>query len=507
MSKKRKYDIVILFDCIFSGYDETILIPKIVVEGNLDENFFIAKDETGYPKAEDALFNEITQCFGFPITLETKINGKKLEDYTDKEVQTIMSDYMSAVHKYLYTICIDHDYKVMTYKTDINRLEMASIDIDDDLYTAIAKQKVVAKSVKNIKEQFNDENTHEERPLLDANPEYKEEATAKQQTSAKLINIENIYKKMTKHVLFQDNQIKKILTAVYKNQLIDDPKLKTNILLTGPTGVGKTEIIRLLNKELNLPVVIEDATQYTIAGYVGKSIEEMLLHLYENANRDLFLAERGVLFIDEIDKKANPTGQKDSVAGTGVLYSLLKLMEDGSYMINTKNGPVNFNTPKLTIIVAGAFSELKDLKEKTIGFNHEINNNDAKININNETLIQYGIPPEFIGRCQLKVNLNSLGIGELREILVRSKSSHLVLNRQFFSSHGIKLEYHKTIDEIASKAFKLGTGARSLNSIVDETLSEATYEILANPRKYARLTITNETVQNPKIYKLTEKGN
>lgn len=513
MSKFQKYDLAILFDCVNSSSENIALIPKMVIEGKhicLEENeeisMFITKDENIYPSVEEAYLEEYNQCFGFPINLETEIQGKTLKMFSENDKNELMSLYLDDIFHFSYSIGFNlNEDKLVTYKIDLDKSEISNIDINKDLYSSLANEIIITKKINNNFKDINSikvSNSYKINSINEIEPLYVHE-NKKQQIELP-IKLDKVFKDITKHVLFQDEPIKKILTAVYKNQLIDDPKLKTNILLAGPTGVGKTEIMRLLAKNLKLPITIEDATQYTISGYVGKSTDEMLFHLYEAADRNIELAQKGILVIDEIDKKASPVGQKDTVAGVGVLYSLLKLMEDGNYVLNTSRGSINFNTSKLTIIVAGAFSEIKDIKERTIGFNQNINN-DNQIDFNNENLINFGMPPEFIGRCQSKVFLNPLGPLELKEILKKSKSSNLVLNRKFFNTQGIALTYNKALDEIATRAHKLGTGARSLNSIVDETLSEATYDILVNPNKYQKLIITKDTVTNPKIYKLIKK--
>ncbi len=506
MSKKGKYDIAVLFDCIANNEDSSFLIPKMVIEGQLDEDLFITKDEQGYLPITDAAFEDHTQCYGFPLTADSLIDGKKLIDFTDTEIKRLMSDYIDDVLKYSYFLHIEDSCdEVIVYKTDMTNLETHSIDDSRDFYFAIANQKPVAKSIKAIK---NIPNENPNKSLVLVTPQPTKETTYETlapKTKPKAKNITQIYQKVIRNVLFQDEQVQQILTAIMKNQLIEDPKLKTNILLAGPTGVGKTEIVRSLKKELALPLVVEDATQYTIAGYVGKSIEEMLINLYEIADGDLALAERGILVIDEIDKKANPDGKSDSVAGKGVLNSLLKMMEGNECQIVPRSNHVTFDTSRLTIIVAGAFSEIDQIRERKLGFNqhHELSNQTSVVD--NAAFVKYGMPPEFLGRCHLKIFLNKLGVEEFKQILKKSQSSNLVLNRKFFNSQGVKLDYATAIEEIAKKAASLGTGARSLNSIVETALSKATFEVLGHPNMYERLIITPETINDPNKYILTKK--
>ena len=317
---------------------------------------------------------------------------------------------------------------------------------------------------------------------------------------------DELYEEIRKHVINQDKQIRRIVKVYTKNQRIDNPKLKSNFILCGPTGVGKTEIFRQLANIVRLPMIELDATDYTAEGYVGSSTSDIITKLYIAADGDLKKAENAIVYIDEIDKKAeNPNSSHNmDVAKSAVIQALLKMIEGRTYTIPINKKIVYFDTSRVTFAFGGAFSGIekyaKDYAEKKItGFGakpEEKTLSNEEI-YNSYTLKKYGLLPEFVGRNSIIV-MNSLSLQDLKKILLKSESSYLKLQREYFKSNGIDLICGPaTIDKIVKKAFDEGTGARSLNTIIEEALAEAEFYLNASyGNKYKVLKITPKTIDD-----------
>lgn len=305
-----------------------------------------------------------------------------------------------------------------------------------------------------------------------------------------IIDIESINKEVRKSIIGQDDAIKQILSTIYFNQRLYDSdlpddklrNLKQNILLVGSTGVGKTEIIKQIAKQLDIPCVIEDATRYTIEGYKGNSVEDMIKDLYESADCNLELAERSILVIDEIDKKS-ANEDVSSIASTGVQQSLLKLLEGTIYNISGDFAnmlePFEFDSSYLTIILSGAFSHMneKKSKEKVVGFTANKNVEEKKTT---KEFKDSGIIPELMGRMSKVIQLNKLGEKEFVQILKESEISPLRLTKEFYSSLGVEVVYTDSfINDIADIAKKKDIGARGLKTAFDETIETLEFEVLS----------------------------
>lgn len=305
-----------------------------------------------------------------------------------------------------------------------------------------------------------------------------------------IIDIKSIDEEVRKSIIGQDDAIKQILSTIYFNQRLYDSdlpydklrNLKQNILLVGSTGVGKTEIIKQIAKQLDIPCVIEDATRYTIEGYKGNSIEDMIKHLYESADYDIELAERSILVIDEIDKKS-ANEDVSSISSTGVQQSLLKLLEGTNYNISGDHEnmlePFEFDSSYLTIILSGAFSHMdeKKSKEKVVGFTASKNIEEKKTT---KEFKNSGIVPELLGRMSKIIQLNKLGEKEFIQILKESEISPLRLTKEFYNSLGVEVIYTDSfINDIATVAKKKDIGARGLKTAFDETIETLEFEVLS----------------------------
>ncbi len=327
-----------------------------------------------------------------------------------------------------------------------------------------------------------------------------------------LFDAKKLTEELKAKIIGQDKAIDDIVSILWQNSR---GEIKNNILLIGPTGVGKTEIIRNITQKLNIPIVTTDATSLIATGYVGQNIENILFQLIQEANNDLSRASRGIIFIDEIDKKAskNEEGRNAELGTVGVQDELLKLLEDGNYQINLGSNAfpnfVNINTKNITIIASGAFTELQENKikaKKKIGFNQENIAPTKTIPITTEDLYKFGLKKELVGRLHNIIELNPLTEKDFIEILKNPHNKTIEAKRNLLEYLGIKLQIDEEIyEELAKDAISKKVGARGLIGSVDNLFKEPMFEISQDPSFYSSLIIKKKSPQNPKGYLLEKK--
>ena len=454
---KTNKELAVIFKKIVNINKEIEFIPVSIVEGTYceEDKCFIDKDGTPYS-------NIIENPDSYGFSYRNTISNYK-ENYKHLSLSLIKFLSLREIKKCTYSYNIDGETlaPVILFGSKKGN-DNSTILLDPDIKSY-------------YEEKYPEFNKMYLEPKDEENKDENEEES---------LSIDELYKELTSKVIDQENAIKEILTLIWKQQESDN-NLTKNILIEGSSKVGKSEIFKILEKKLNIPMTVISAKDYTIYQHKYKSIEEIILELITKSNYDIDKAQKGILIIDKFEEVLN-----DNIP-VGVIDAFEKLLEGQNMFLTSNVGSFDFDTSKLMIIAINNTQKEKKERKNNIGFENVQKQNDYKY---------------IIDKFSKIIKMNNLDYNSFIKIL-NSDTGALISNQKFLNSKGITLTVEEPVKKlIAEKAEKEISGVKSLNEIVERALSVAEFEIACNPNMYQELIITSETISDNKTYKLIKRN-
>lgn len=508
---KKKY-CAILMQKETLGNDYFLYKPVDIIEGTLNNDIFETNMRREYLSMNDAILSKSEEDYCFANAIELyKLN--EMYGINNENMNEQLARYYEDFNTLIY---IGH-VNALNTKIDTQEFDLYNLDKNFSLENITPKQfsdlmlnflnskeeyielkNAIFDIIKKYDEKYEIKDNLKEKIHLEREKELNEIF----KEGKKILNVKDLYDQTKKVVKGQDEAIKKIVSAIKIDGFAKIPSERNRCLIVGKTGCGKTEIIRTIGSIIDKPFVRTDSTQITVAGYVGGTIEgNILLPLLSMCNGDLSRAENGIVALDEIDKKGSSSN--DDVSGRGVLNSLLPFLDGTEFNVKYNNRNYRFDTSKLTVFALGAFMNILDYETKNvIGFNKT---QVEKKEITLDDFSKIGMmPSEFIGRFPVLVMMNELKLNDYIDILTNSKNSSIQFYERFFSEeYNIKLNYTDSfIEEVAKKAMNLKTGARSIKRIIEDSIEDVRWKVMTNECQYREIILDEQTVNNPKIYKI-----
>jgi ATP-dependent Clp protease ATP-binding subunit ClpX len=451
--------------------------------GNTDNNLNPIKNTGAVVNNQDNIDNEMDDFFP----------DEEYMDDMNPDIKALVLDIVNGK----YTIDELRDIK--------SQLEANENDITDALLTIDVQIESMSNGDSSITMTEEELNAAKEK----LREEKADEILANIHKNFRKIDIDDLYKKVTSTLIAQDRAARRVIAEIARKEEAVERR-SSAILLTGPTGVGKSKLMSLISEYLNKPFIKIDSNQLTRAGYVGKDIEEYLWDLYTKCGGSIEETEQAIVFFDEIDKKGSD--RKDDPSGTSVINSLLTFIEGETYdaCLDTKTSTkrVKINTKNMIKVLAGAYTDVYETfnKNNSIGFG-----NDKDILKKEPTVddfVKRGLmTKEYMGRVVI-VKLDALDVDSLRKVLLESDSSALKIQEDIFRKLGTKIKFTDNyITKVASRAYENGTGARGLGSIVDESTWEAFEEVHKSPNVYSEVILDEDSVEDSSNYQLVKKQN
>lgn len=471
--------------------EDTLLvcIPVEVAEGTIGEGRkFIDSDGTEFLPAYDAYLKGEKFGYILDISFEEMLSrGKQVlvetmgYDYAEDEakdkdliIQNYKEEYVAELEDLTWYYDLKEVVSVLSCDENESFFEMYNISIDRNLgaiSTKAPKKLLTGKAYASFRGEINDAEA-------DSEPEEKKET--EEQPKVKLTRL-GIIDYTRQYVIAQDEVIREVVSAIYNPIALGEPNLNQNILLYGPTGVGKTFILEKIAERLDLPYYYASVADFSSTGYVGPSVEDLYAGLYSAAGKSKEKLERGaILFLDEVDKlilgESNATDVKSQV-----YHELLPVYQHGgtASFKASEHGPlVKFNKDKLIIVSAGSFARMAQKDQRKMGFG-EVKSETVKKYYTKKDFEKFGVPVEFIGRQDLCLPLNALSEEDLYQILISSLKSPYLITMRTLSLKGITLNIPESVlRQLAHKAYTLKTGARSLRGVFAYAVQDKLNEIV-----------------------------